>query len=221
MPYSYLKSPEQIYQKSFDIIEDEIDFKPYPVEIHGLLRRLVHACGMVDILPDLDWSSDCVAKSVAALSAQKAIFADCQMVVHGITQRFLPDQVRPVCTLADLETPDRAMEMGTTRSAAAVEAWRDQLSGAIVAIGNAPTALFHLLEMIEQGGPVPAVILGFPVGFVGAAESKQALHQAGQTYLAEKGCAYVTLQGRRGGSALAAAAVNAMALAYRQAPRNC
>ena len=164
---------------------------------------------MPDLVDDLGYSDNLVKNAVAALAAGKPIFCDCEMVASGITRRFLPADNPVIVTLNDPRTPDLAKQLGTTRSAAAVDLWDHRLDGAIVAVGNAPTALFRLLEHIAVGGSVPAAILGFPVGFVGAAESKQVL--------ADKPCGaeFVTVFGTRGGSAIAAAAVNALSLAAK------
>jgi precorrin-8X/cobalt-precorrin-8 methylmutase len=197
--YGYLKDPAAIYRSSFALIRREIDLAPIPRALHALALRLVHASGEPGLLTGLRWSTDAAARARDALASNAPIFVDSEMVAAGIRRR---ERVR--CLLNDRRVSRLARKLGTTRSAAAVELWRGDLEGAVVAIGNAPTALFHLLEMIAAGAPRPAIILGFPVGFVGAAESKQALvdHPLDLTY--------VTLLGRRGGSALAAAAVNAL-----------
>ena len=195
----YLKNPAAIYRRSFALIRREVDLGPIPGRLHDLAIRLVHASGEPKLLKHLRWSDDAVELGRAALAADAPVFVDSEMVAAGIQ-----DRRRVRCLLNDRRVPRLARKLGTTRSAAAVELWRRDLAGAVVAIGNAPTALFHLLEMIGAGAPRPAIILGFPVGFVGAAESKQALADN------RLGLAYVTLLGRRGGSALAAAAVNAL-----------
>jgi precorrin-8X/cobalt-precorrin-8 methylmutase len=200
----YLKDPDAIYRRSFALIRAEVDLSPIPRALHALALRLVHATGEPDLLKDLRWSDDAAAAARAALSEGAEVLVDAEMVAAGIQSR---SRVR--CLLNDRRVPRLARRLGTTRSAAAVELWRPHLAGAVVAIGNAPTALFHLLEMIAAGAPRPAVVLGFPVGFVGATEAKAAL--AGNSL----GLAYVTLLGRRGGSALAAAAVNALTGAAR------
>jgi precorrin-8X/cobalt-precorrin-8 methylmutase len=197
--YTYLRDPKAIYRRSFALIEAEADLDRFPPDLRPLAARLAHAAGDTSILADLVWSPAAIAAGKAALRAGGPILADSVMVVTGITGG------RPVlCTLGDTRTPELARRLKTTRSAAAVELWRPHLAGAVVAIGNAPTALFHLLEMIAEGAPKPALMLGFPVGFVGAAEAKDALAQFGE------GLEFITLRGRRGGSALAAAAVNAL-----------
>ncbi|MEZ0075750.1 precorrin-8X/cobalt-precorrin-8 methylmutase [Planotetraspora sp. GP83] len=166
--------------------------------------RMIHACGMVDLVADLAWSPGVVAAGRAALRAGAAILCDATMVASGVTRRRLPAGNEVLCTLGDPRVPGLARELGTTRSAAALELWRDRLDGAVVAIGNAPTALFRLLELVGEGAGRPAAVLGVPVGFIGAAESKQALAEHG-------GLDYLVVRGRRGGSALAAAALNAIA----------
>ncbi|MEO1551163.1 MAG: precorrin-8X methylmutase [Pseudomonadota bacterium] len=205
-PITYEKDPKAIYAQSFATVRAEARLDHLPLALHPVAIRLIHACGMTDLAGDLRASPDLLASAQAALSARAPIFCDCEMVRAGIIPRGLPDGVERLCTLNDPDTAPRAQRLGTTRSAAAVEAWRDRLEGSLVAIGNAPTALFHLLEMILAGGPRPAAILGFPVGFVGAAESKEALASLPHHV------PFLTLQGRRGGSALASAAVNALTL---------
>jgi precorrin-8X/cobalt-precorrin-8 methylmutase len=166
---------------------------------------MVHACGMTDLVSDLAWSDDVARSAREALIAGAPILCDATMVASGVTRRRLPADNEVICTLADSRTPGLAAELGTTRSAAALELWRDRLEGAVVAIGNAPTALFRLLEMLDAGAPRPAAVIGVPVGFIGAAESKRALAEHGQ------GVPFLVVHGRRGGSAVAAAALNALA----------
>jgi precorrin isomerase len=197
----YLRDPAAIYRRSFAIVRQEANLDGLPAELAEVAVRLVHACGMPDITADLAWSGDVVARARAALSTGSAVITDAQMVAEGITG---PATV--ICTLGDPRVADIAAKRSTTRSAAAVELWSAHLAGAVVAIGNAPTALFRLLELLTEGASRPAAILAFPVGFVGAAESKAALIDA------DIGVPYLTLKGRRGGSALAAAAVNAIAM---------
>ena len=197
--HHYLKDPAAIYRRSFALIRREADFRPIPRALRALALRLVHASGDPTLLKDLRWSDDAATRARAASASDAPIFVDSEMVAAGIQQR---GRVR--CLLNDRRVPGLARKLGTTRSAAAVELWRADLGDAVVAIGNAPTALFHLLEMLAAGADRPALILGFPVGFVGAAESKLALAES------PLGLPYVTLLGRRGGSALAAAAVNAL-----------
>ncbi|PVB60657.1 precorrin-8X methylmutase [Labrenzia sp. 011] len=203
--YPYEKDPSAIYRQSFSIVRAEADLAHLPGELHPVAIRLIHACGMTDLPQDLAWSEGVVAAARDAFARAAPVYCDVEMVAHGIIGSRLPEGSDIRCTLNDAAVPGLAARLGTTRSAAAVEAWRDGLAGAVVAIGNAPTALFHLLEMIAAGGPRPALVLGFPVGFVGAAESKDAL-------IANPfGIPFLAVRGRRGGSAMAAAAVNALA----------
>jgi len=203
--YEYLRDPMEIYRRSFALIKAEADLTRFPPELRPLVLRLAHAAGDVSILDDLDWSDGATAAGKHALAVGTPILVDSRMVAAGIIGGRLPGKSDIICTLGDPRTAKLAEALGTTRSAAAVEFWRPLLAGAIVAIGNAPTALFHLLEMIADGAPRPALVLGFPVGFVGAAEAKATLAKFGD------GLDFIALQGRRGGSALAAAAVNALA----------
>jgi precorrin-8X/cobalt-precorrin-8 methylmutase len=176
-----------------------------PADLESVAVRIVHACGMPDVVADLAASDGAASQGRAALQAGAPILCDAQMVAQGIIRRRLPAANPVICTLDDPRVPELAQQIGNTRSAAAVELWRSHLPGAVVAIGNAPTALFHLLELLDGGWPKPALILGFPVGFVGAAESKAEL------VARSRGVPFIALQGRRGGSAIAAAAVNALA----------
>jgi precorrin-8X/cobalt-precorrin-8 methylmutase len=192
-----------IYLRSFATIRAEADLARFDADAEQVVVRMIHACGMVDLAADVALSDGVVTQARSALEGGAPILTDAQMVASGITRFRLPAANAVVCTLRDPRVPDLARELGTTRSAAAVELWRAQLDGAVVAIGNAPTALFHLLEMIAAGAPRPAAILGLPVGFVGAAESKAAL--------AGTELPYLVVRGRRGGSAMAVAAVNAIA----------
>jgi precorrin-8X/cobalt-precorrin-8 methylmutase len=203
-PYAYLRDPAEIYRRSFALIEAEADLTRFPSELRPISLRLAHSAGDTSILDDLMWSRGAVAAGRRALAAGASILADSKMVATGIIAGRLPAANAIICTLDDPRTADIAQRLRTTRSAAAVELWRSHLAGSIVAIGNAPTALFHLLEMIADGAPRPALVLGFPVGFVGAAEAKAALADFGG------GIDFIALRGRRGGSALAAAAVNAL-----------
>ncbi len=200
MALDYLRDPQAIYRRSFAIVRAEADLGGLPAELAEVAVRLVHACGMPDIIAELAWSGDVVGQARAALAAGSAVITDAAMVAEGII-----DSANVICTLRDPRVADLAADQATTRSAAAVELWTPHLAGAVVAIGNAPTALFRLIERLAEGAPKPAAILAFPVGFVGAAESKAALIDAGIDV------PYLTLRGRRGGSALAAAAVNAIA----------
>lgn len=201
----YEKDPQAIYAQSFATVRDEARLARFPAEMQPVITRLIHACGMVEVADRLAFSPDAAAIGAAALRAGAPILCDCEMVGAGIIRRYLPAANDVIVTLNEPTVPDRAKEIGNTRSAAAVELWRDHLEGAVVAIGNAPTALFHLLELLDAGWPKPAVILGFPVGFVGAAESKAELAAN------PRDCAFIALRGRRGGSAMASAAVNALA----------
>lgn len=209
--FDYVRDPAEIYRRSFAAIEAAADLSRFMGAERTMAVRLIHACGMAEIAADLVMSNDPARAGAAALQAGAPILADAEMVARGVISSRLPKANRIVCTLNDDGTRDRAAALGTTRSAAAVDAWAPHLQGAVVTIGNAPTALFRLLELLAEGAPRPAVILGFPVGFIGAAESKQALiDHAG-------GLPFATLPGRRGGSALAAAAVNALCLSPEQA----
>lgn len=203
--YDYVHDPEEIYRRSFASIRAEADLGGLAADLEAVAVRLIHACGMPDLVRDLGYSTDAVRHGRIALESGAPVFVDTEMVAHGIIRSRLPAANRVVCTLAHEAARKRAGTGATTRSAAAVELWEPDLGGAVVAIGNAPTALFRLLELIDAGAPRPAVILAFPVGFVGAAESKDALacHPAAVPF--------VTVRGRRGGSAMAAAAVNALA----------
>lgn len=205
----YLRDPDEIYRRSFEIVRAEADLSALPDNIAEIAVRLIHACGMPEIVPDLRWSGDVAGAARAALAAGAPVICDAQMVADGVIAARLPagNQVLSMIRLPNLVRI--AAEQGTTRSAAQVELWKPFLPGSVVAIGNAPTALFRLLEVIaEDPTRRPAAILGFPVGFVGAAESKDALAAGGH------GVPYITLLGRRGGSAMAAAAVNALAGRY-------
>jgi len=203
--YTYLRDPAAIYRRSFALIETEADLSRFPRDLKNLALRLAHAAGDTAILDDLVWSPGAADAGKHALASSAPLLIDSKMVAAGIIAARLPAANDIVCTLDDPRTAELAQRLETTRSAAAVELWRPRLAGAVVAIGNAPTALFHLLEMIADGAPKPALVLGFPVGFVGAAEAKAALAAFGD------GLEFVALNGRRGGSALAAGAINALA----------
>ncbi|MEM6407724.1 MAG: precorrin-8X methylmutase [Pseudomonadota bacterium] len=209
----YEKDPAAIYAASFATVAAEANLARFPNGLNQLATRVIHACGMIEIADRLAFSDHAALAGQAALAAGKPILCDCEMVGAGITRRFLPAGTDVIVTLNDPSVPERAKTIGNTRSAAAVELWEPYVDGAIVAIGNAPTALFHLLDLIDQGFPRPAVILGFPVGFVGAAESKAELAAN------PRGCEFVALRGRKGGSAMASAAVNALALAQSEKSR--
>ncbi|MGV8936868.1 MAG: precorrin-8X methylmutase [Allorhizobium sp.] len=200
----YIHEPAEIYRTSFATIRSEADLSRFGKGMEDLAIRLIHACGMVDIADDIDFSGGAFEAGAAALQGGAPILCDAEMVRHGIITKLLPANNEVICLLNDERVRPRAAEIGNTRSAAQVDLWAERLCGAVVAIGNAPTALFRLLEVLDQGAPKPAVILGFPVGFVGAAESKAALAAN------SRGVAFITLAGRRGGSAMASAAVNAL-----------
>ncbi|WP_205859864.1 precorrin-8X methylmutase [Cochlodiniinecator piscidefendens] len=200
----YEKKPLAIYRESFATVRREANLDRFDEGMQSLAIRLIHACGMVEVADRLAFSANAYAAGHEALKAGAPVLCDCEMVGAGIIRRYLPADNQVIVTLNDSTVPDRAKDIGNTRSAAAVELWEPHLEGAVVAVGNAPTALFHLLEMIDAGAPKPAVILGFPVGFVGAAESKAELAER------PRGCEFVALRGRRGGSAIASAAVNAL-----------
>jgi precorrin-8X/cobalt-precorrin-8 methylmutase len=201
----YEKDPQAIYAQSFATVRAEARLDRFAPQMHPLITRLIHSCGMVEIAERLAFSPDAVQAGHAALKAGAPVLCDCEMVGAGIIRRYLPAQNDVIVTLNDPSVPAYAAKIGNTRSAAAIELWQDHIAGAVVAVGNAPTALFHLLEMLDAGWPKPAVILGFPVGFIGAAESKAELAAN------PRDCEFVALRGRRGGSAMASAAVNALA----------
>jgi precorrin-8X/cobalt-precorrin-8 methylmutase len=201
----YIRDGAAIYERSFAIIRAEADLSRFTPAQADIAVRMIHACGRVDAAELIEFSADLVSSARGALQRGAPIFCDAQMVAHGVTRARLPADNDVICTLRDERVPALAAELGTTRSAAALELWRDRLEGAVVAIGNAPTALFHLLEMLDGGAPKPAAILGIPVGFVGAAESKDAL--AANPH----GVPYLIVRGRMGGSAMTAAALNALA----------
>ena len=201
---TYERDPEAIYRSSFATIQREVDFAKFPEAMHAVVERVVHASGQPEMADRLAFSDDAAESGMRALKGGAPIFVDVEMVRSGIIRRFLPADNAVECTLYDPRTREVAAQIGNTRSAAAVELWKDRLEGAVVAIGNAPTALFHLLEIVLAGGPKPALIVGVPVGFVGAAESKHALETL------EHGVPFITLRGRPGGSSLAAATLNAL-----------
>ncbi|TXS37183.1 precorrin-8X methylmutase [Streptomyces sp. OR43] len=203
--HQYEKDGPAIYRQSFATIRAEADLTGLPADVSQVAVRMIHACGMVDLVRDLAFTPDVVSRARTALRGGAPILCDVAMVASGITRRRLPADNEVVCTLSDPAVPGLAAELGTTRSAAALELWRDRLDGAVVAVGNAPTALFRLLELIEEGAPRPAAVIGVPVGFVGAAESKDALAAH------PSGLAHLIVRGRRGGSAMAASAINALA----------
>jgi precorrin-8X/cobalt-precorrin-8 methylmutase len=202
---AYLRDGAAIYARSFAIIRQEADLARFSDAEATIAVRMIHACGMVEAAHAIAFSADFVTAARAALARGAPILCDAEMVAHGITRRFLSAKNDVICTLNDPRVVKLADELDTTRSAAALELWGERLAGAVVAIGNAPTALFHLLEMLDQGAPRPAAILGIPVGFVGAAESKEALASSAQKI------PFLIVRGRLGGSAMTAAAINALA----------
>jgi precorrin-8X/cobalt-precorrin-8 methylmutase len=201
--HDYIRDGAEIYRRSFATIRAEADLAGFPPDVAQVVVRMIHACGMVDLAADVAYSPGVVAAARTALRGGAPILCDAEMVASGVTRSRLPAANDVVCTLRDARVPKLASELGTTRSAAALDLWGDRLGGAVVAVGNAPTALFRLLELIGAGAPKPAAVLGIPVGFIGAAESKLAL----AAYPVE----FLVVHGRRGGSAIAAAAVNAIA----------
>ncbi|MCY7390282.1 MAG: precorrin-8X methylmutase [Leptolyngbyaceae cyanobacterium CAN_BIN12] len=201
----YIRNGDDIYRKSFAIIRSEAKLDSFPADLAHVAVRLIHACGITDIVQDVAASLDAVKIGREALALGAPIFCDSQMVANGITRKRLPADNEIICTLNHPDVPAIAQRIDNTRSAAALDLWQPQMAGSVIAIGNAPTALFRLLELLDQGAPKPALILGFPVGFVGAAESKAELAAN------SRGVPFITLHGRRGGSAIAVAAVNALA----------
>jgi precorrin-8X/cobalt-precorrin-8 methylmutase len=204
---AYLRDGAAIYERSFAIIRAEADLSRFSAEEAGIAVRMIHACGQVEAAAHIVFGGDVVTAARGALAAGAPIFCDAEMVAHGITRARLPAHNDVICTLNDPRTPGIAEQRGTTRSAAALDLWLDRLAGAVIAIGNAPTALFRLLDLLDVGAPKPAAILGIPVGFVGAAESKAALA------VEPRGVPFIVVRGRMGGSAMCAAAVNALARA--------
>ncbi|HSO48562.1 MAG TPA: precorrin-8X methylmutase [Rhizobiaceae bacterium] len=201
----YIRDPQEIYRRSFDGIAAEADLAALPPAMRGVAVRLIHACGMTDLAGDLLFSPGAAEAGRQAIANGAAVICDVEMVRSGIIRSRFKAGNDIVCSLNDAGVAEHANASGQTRSAAAVEFWGERLAGAVVAIGNAPTALFRLLELLDDGAPRPALIIGMPVGFVGAAESKAELAAN------PRGCEFITIRGRRGGSALAAAAVNALA----------
>ncbi|GFE92926.1 precorrin-8X methylmutase [Acetobacter persici] len=202
--YDYIRDGAAIYERSFATIRAEADLSGFSAEQAQIVVRIIHACGMVDVAQSVMMTEDFVSSARKSLKKSCAVLCDSEMVAHGITRARLPANNAVVCTLRDARTPDLARQIGNTRSAAALDLWGEKLAGAVVAIGNAPTALFHLLELLDAGAPKPAAVIGLPVGFVGAAESKEALAK-------RHDIPWLVVQGRLGGSAMAAAAVNALA----------
>ena len=205
---TYEKNPDAIYAKSFAIIRQEANFSRFSVGEAHVAERIIHSCGMVDAADDLVFSESTAEAGRAALLGGAPVICDAEMVKHGVIRRLLPKQSDVICMLSDPRVLDIVKAQETTRSAAQVELWREHLLGAIIAIGNAPTTLFKLLELLDNSAPKPALILGFPVGFVGAAESKAEL------IANARGVPFIAIKGRRGGSAMAAAAVNALAIGW-------
>ncbi len=203
----YLRDATAIYEQSFAIIRAEADLARFSAEESEVAVRMIHACGLVDAARDIVFGDELVTGARTALVQGAPILCDSEMVAHGVTRARLPAGNEVICTLHDPRVPDLARQHGTTRTAAALDLWADRLAGAVIAIGNAPTALFRLLEMLDAGAPKPAAILGLPVGFVGAAESKEALAAD------PRGVPFLIVRGRLGGSAMAAAAINALARA--------
>ncbi|WP_205825447.1 precorrin-8X methylmutase [Microbispora catharanthi] len=201
--HDYVRDGAEIYRRSFATIRAEADLTGLADDVARVVVRMIHACGMTDLVADLDYSPGVVAKARAALLAGAPVLCDAQMVASGVTRKRLPAANEIICTLGDPRVPALAERLGTTRSAAALDLWLDRLDGAVVAVGNAPTALFRLLELVAEGAGRPAAVLGVPVGFIGAAESKRAL--------AASGLEFLVVHGRRGGSAMTAAAINAIA----------
>jgi precorrin-8X/cobalt-precorrin-8 methylmutase len=204
---AYLRDGTAIYQRSFAIIRAEADLARFSADEADIVVRMIHACGAVEMAQHIVFGGELVGTARAALAAGAPILCDSEMVAHGITRARLPARNDVICTLNDARVPALAQKLATTRSAAALELWRDRLAGAVVALGNAPTALFRLLEMLDAGASRPAAILGIPVGFVGAAESKDALAAD------SRGVPFLIVRGRMGGSAMTAAAVNALSRA--------
>jgi precorrin-8X/cobalt-precorrin-8 methylmutase len=202
---SYLRDGDAIYRQSFAIIRAEAELERFSADEADVAVRMLHACGMVEAARHIVFAEGAVTAARSALHTGASILCDSEMVSHGVTRARLPANNEVVCTLRDPTVAELADKLGTTRSAAALELWMDRLQGSVVAIGNAPTSLFRLLDLLEQGAPRPAAIVGIPVGFVGAAESKEAL-------MANPfGIPYIVVRGRMGGSAMASAAVNALA----------
>jgi precorrin-8X/cobalt-precorrin-8 methylmutase len=201
----YIRDAAEIYRQSFATIRAEADLSEFPDDVARVVVRLIHTCGQVDVTDHIAFTADVVTRAHAALAAGAPVLCDSSMVAAGITAARLPADNQVISLVADPRAPALAAERGSTRSAAGVDLWADQLGGAVVAIGNAPTALFRLLELLDDGAPMPAAVLGGPVGFVGSAQSKQELIDH------PRGLSYLVVTGRRGGSAMAAAAVNAIA----------
>ena len=205
-PHAYIRDGAEIYRRSFAIIRREADLRRFTTEEERVAVRIIHACGIVEAAADIVFSAGAVVAGIAALEAGAPILCDSKMVSNGITRARLPRNNEVICTLDAPSVPALAARLETTRTAAAIELWREKLGGAVVAIGNAPTALFRLLELLDEDAPPPACIIGMPVGFVGAAESKEAL-------IADSRVPCLCIRGRKGGSAMTAATINALASA--------
>jgi precorrin-8X/cobalt-precorrin-8 methylmutase len=205
--FAYLRDGAAIYERSFAIIRAEADLSRFSAEEADVAVRIIHACGQVDVAQHILFGSNFVSAARDALAAGASVLCDSEMVAHGVTRARLPARNDVICTLNDPRVPALAKKLDTTRSAAALDLWRERLAGAVVAIGNAPTALFRLLDLMDNGAPKPAAIIGIPVGFVGAAESKAALAAD------SRGVPFLVVRGRMGGSAMTAAAINALARA--------
>ena len=201
----YIRDAAEIYRQSFATIRAEADLARFPDDVARVVVRLIHTCGQVDVTDHVAFTDDVVTRAHAALAAGAPVLCDSSMVAAGITRSRLPGDNEVVSLVADPRAPELAARLGSTRSAAGVDLWAERLGGAVLAIGNAPTALFRLLELLDDGAPTPAAVLGGPVGFVGSAQSKQELIER------PRGMAHLVVTGRRGGSAMAAAAVNAIA----------
>jgi precorrin-8X/cobalt-precorrin-8 methylmutase len=202
--FDYIRNPAEIYARSFEIIRSETDLSSVPKDAHNIAVRVIHACGMPEIVSELVITDDFVSAAVEALAQKRPILVDVEMVRHGIIARQLPTGVEIICTLNDARAREIGIAQSITRTAASTQLWKDQIKGVIVVIGNAPTALFALLEMIDAGAVKPACIVGMPVGFVGAAESKAEL------IANSRGVPFATIKGRKGGSAMASSVVNAL-----------
>lgn len=209
MPLDYIKDPAEIYRQSFETVEREANLDGLSPEMKRIAVRLIHSCGMVDLVDDLAFSQDAAKAGMDALSKGAAVYCDVEMVKSGIIERNLPSPARLVCTLNDPRARHYGLKSDNTRSAAGVDFW-DDLEGSICVIGNAPTALYRLLERIDEGKGKPALIVGIPVGFIGAAESKTELSENA------RGCEFITIQGRRGGSAMASSVINALAYLVKE-----
>ena len=202
--FDYIRNPAEIYARSFEIIRSETDLSSVPADAHNIAVRIIHACGMPEIISELAITPDFTSAAHQALANQKPLLVDVEMVRHGIIARQLPTGVEIICTLNDPRAREIGIAQSITRTAASTQLWNENLEGAIVVIGNAPTALFALLEMIDAGAPKPGCIVGMPVGFVGAAESKAEL------VANNRGIPYATIKGRKGGSAMASSVINAL-----------